>query len=99
VKVVQEKEQNVKKENAAVPNKDNLRAITQMEAQMFQQLIQISNQYAKLKQQKQEFEIVLTQVKKRENKLLKERFPYQYSYLSERIRCINAAIRKRFSLI
>jgi len=65
------KRANVKKENAAVPNKDNLRAITQMEAQMFQQLIQISNQYAKLKQQKQEFETVLTQVKKKREQVAK----------------------------
>lgn len=43
--------------------------INQMDANLFQQLIQISNQYGKLKQQKDEFSMVLNQVKQKREEI------------------------------
>jgi len=42
-----------------------LKPITQIEANMFQQLIQLSNAFGKLKQQKAEYEMILTSLKDR----------------------------------
>jgi len=52
-----------------VPVEDKLTPVTQMEANMFQNLIQISNQYGKLKQQKSEFELVLKQLEKKREEI------------------------------
>lgn len=48
-----------------VESKENLRPINQMEATVFQRLIQVSNQYGKLMQQKDEFTTVLEQLKEK----------------------------------
>jgi hypothetical protein len=53
----------------AVPIEDRLTPVTQMEANMFQNLIQISNQYGKLKQQRSEFELVLEQLEKKREEI------------------------------
>lgn len=53
-----------------VPVEDKLTPVTQMEANMFQNLIQISNQYGKLKQQKSEFELVLEQLEEKKRDIV-----------------------------
>lgn len=64
-----------KRANAGKPkpveSRDNLNAINQMEANLFQKLIQVSNQYAKLVQQRDEFETILAQVKVKREKVAK----------------------------
>lgn len=64
------KRSNEKKEVATPPNK-NAAPINQMEVQYFQQLINISNQYGKLKQQLNEYEVVLKSLKDKRKKVQK----------------------------
>jgi len=64
------KRSNDKKEKAVPPNKE-AKPINQMEVQYFQQLINISNQYGKLKQQLAEYEVVLKNLKDKRKKVQK----------------------------
>lgn len=64
------KRSNKKKADTSAPN-NKVKPINQMEVQFFQQLINISNQYGKLKQQINEYEVVLKSLKDKRKKIQK----------------------------
>lgn len=64
------KRSNPKKEEVVIPTTKS-KAINQVEVQLFQQLINISNQYGKLQKQRMEYEVVLKNLKDKRKKVQK----------------------------
>lgn len=70
------KRSNANKPKAVVANSKNLRPITQPEAQqLFQGLINVSNQYAQLRKQFEEYTTIIKSLKQRREDLAKGKIP------------------------